>query len=80
MATKPTENTAKFETLSRGVQYRVEGDYLFLSIPVSKAALAAAPASGSGKSRVVATTNGNITVPGVPNLKLGINAYVPLVS
>jgi len=32
--------------------------------------------SGSGKSEVVATTRGNITLPG--GLKLGLNCYRPL--
>jgi hypothetical protein len=33
--------------------------------------------SASGKSRVVASTHGNIGIPGT-NVKLGINAYVPI--
>lgn len=33
--------------------------------------------SASGKSRVVASTHGNIGIPGT-NVKLGVNAYVPV--
>lgn len=33
--------------------------------------------SASGKSDKLASTNGNIDVPGVPGLKLGVNAYFP---
>lgn len=31
--------------------------------------------SASGKTQVVATTSGNVEVPGFPGLKLGVNAY-----
>lgn len=33
--------------------------------------------SASGKTTVVATTSGNIDVPGFPGLKVGVNAYGP---
>lgn len=33
--------------------------------------------SASGKSRVVASTHGNVSIPGT-YVKLGINAYVPV--
>jgi hypothetical protein len=33
--------------------------------------------SKSGKTTVVATTEGNVSVPGFPEIKLGINAYKP---
>lgn len=32
--------------------------------------------SGSGKSEVVATTEGNQSIPGFPEIKLGLNVYV----
>jgi len=32
-------------------------------------------ASKSGKSVIVASTQGNIPVPGMPNMKLGLNVY-----
>jgi hypothetical protein len=31
--------------------------------------------SKSGKSTVIASTEGNITIPGTNNLKLGVNCY-----
>lgn len=33
--------------------------------------------SASGKTQVVATTSGNVDVPGFPGLKLGVNCYGP---
>jgi len=31
--------------------------------------------SKSGKSTVIASTHGNITIPGTDNIKLGVNCY-----
>lgn len=33
-------------------------------------------ASSSGKSETVATTSGNQSVPGFPNMKIGLNVFV----
>jgi len=33
--------------------------------------------SASGKSQVIASTRGNVVVPGTDGLKLGVNAYRP---
>jgi hypothetical protein len=33
--------------------------------------------SKSGKSRVIATTSGNVTIPGTDDVKLGLNIYKP---
>lgn len=32
--------------------------------------------SSSGKTTIVATTSGNVPVPGFPHIKIGVNAYV----
>lgn len=32
--------------------------------------------SASGKSETVATTEGNVEIPGFPGLRIGLNAYV----
>jgi len=34
--------------------------------------------SSSGKSAIIATTEGNVTVPGHDNIKLGLNLYKPV--
>lgn len=31
--------------------------------------------SGSGKTQVIASTNGNISIDGAPEMKLGLNLY-----
>lgn len=33
--------------------------------------------SASGKSETVATTEGNVEIPGHPEVRLGLNCYVP---
>jgi hypothetical protein len=55
----------------------VDGNKLCIVIDVSPEALAKAPASASGKSKVVASTHGNqaIGLPGGKVLHLGVNAY-----
>jgi hypothetical protein len=56
----------------------VDGNKLCIVIDISPAALAAAQASKSGKSKVVASTHGNkaIGLPGGAVLCLGVNAYM----
>ena len=53
----------------------IKGDVLHIQIPVNKIP----QASASGKSLVVATTNGNVSTPvivqGKP-LTIGLNAYI----
>jgi ABC-type dipeptide/oligopeptide/nickel transport system ATPase component len=36
--------------------------------------------SGSGKSVIVGTTSGNVSVPGREDIKAGINIYKPAIS
>ena len=31
----------------------------------------------TGKTIIVATSSGNVEIPGVPGMKLGLNLYVP---
>jgi len=55
----------------------VDGNKLVVVIDVSPEALKAAPASNSGKTRLLASTNGNKAI-GLPNgrvISLGVNAY-----
>lgn len=33
--------------------------------------------SSSGKSLIVASTQGNVSIPGVPDVKMGLNIYRP---
>ena len=52
----------------------VDSDKLTIVVDLSKSM----GASKSGKSEVIASSQGNITVPGSDNLKLGLNVYRPL--
>ena len=55
----------------KNIEMNVEGKTLTLKIDLSKEQ----GKSKSGKSTVVATTEGNLSVPGHPEIKLGVNCY-----
>ena len=58
------------QTIGKNVEFKVEGKKLTLVIDLeSEQGL-----SGSGKSTIVATSSGNVQVPGT-DVTLGINAY-----
>ena len=45
---------------------------------VTISAKAARLASKSGKSQILASTQGNVPVPGIADAKIGLNVYVPV--
>jgi hypothetical protein len=55
------------------VDMKVQGDKLLITVDLSKSY----GLSSSGKSQVVATTSGNISVPGREEIKIGLNIYRP---
>lgn len=55
------------------IKQQLNGNILTLTIDLS----AAGERSKSGKSIVIATTSGNISVTGKPEFKLGLNLYKP---
>ena len=55
----------------KNVRTRIEGDILTITIDLSKSF----GLSGSGKSEIIATTAGNMTIPGTNDIKLGLNCY-----
>jgi hypothetical protein len=58
--------------LGRNVKAEVEGDTLILRLDLK----AVGERSASGKTLVVATTSGNVPVPGTnPVMSLGLNLY-----
>lgn len=57
--------------MSKNVEMKVQGDKLVIVIDLSKSF----GLSASGKSTTVATTAGNVSVPGREDIKIGINAY-----
>ena len=61
------------QNLGKNVEFKVEGKKLTLVIDLE----AEQGLSGSGKSTIVATTSGNVKLPGDSGVTLGINAYRP---
>lgn len=55
----------------KNIEMTVTGDKLVITIDLKKDF----GVSASGKSIVIATTAGNVSVPGHESIKLGINAY-----
>jgi len=62
-----------FVPLNEGVTYRVEGDTLFLAIPISPGAKAQARLSASGKMRMLGTTHGFQTLPDGSGIRVSLN-------
>lgn len=58
----------------QNVDLKVQGNTLIITVDLSKSS----GLSGSGKSQIIATTAGNIPVPGYPEIKLGLNIYRPV--
>jgi len=56
----------------KNVQMELKGSILTVTMDLSKRG----DKSKSGKSLQVASTEGNISVPGMEGVKIGINAYV----
>ena len=59
--------------LGKNIEFEVKGGKLLLTIDLKKEQ----GQSVSGKSTIVATTSGNVKVPGA-DLTLGFNAYRPI--
>ena len=59
-----------------GAHYTMNDEKLVISIPISDLAIKTAPISGSGRTRLVATTHGFMVLPGPNGLKLNLNLTV----
>ena len=57
----------------QNVKFQVEGDQLVIVVDLSQQV----GESASGKSVIIATTGGNVVVPGCEELKIGLNVYRP---
>jgi hypothetical protein len=55
------------------VDLEIKGNILTIKVDLSKVGAL----SKSQKSRLIATTNGNITIPTTNNIRMGLNIYVP---
>jgi hypothetical protein len=55
----------------KNVEIKVQGNTLILTVDLSKSF----GLSSSGKSEMVATTEGNVSLPGHEEVKVGLNVY-----
>lgn len=55
----------------KNIELRVEHGKLIVTVDLSKEL----GPSSSGKSVMIATTEGNVEVPGAPDVKIGLNVY-----
>ena len=58
----------------KNVEMKVEGNKLIIKVDLSKNF----GASRSGKSKVIASSEGNLSVPGKEKIKLGLNVYTAI--
>src|SRR6266568_6839147 len=58
----------------QNVQFQVQGDKLVIIVDLSQEI----GESASGKSVIIATTSGNVSVPGRDDVKVGLNVYRPV--
>jgi hypothetical protein len=57
----------------KNIEAKVQGDKLVITVDLSKNF----GLSGSGKSVMIASTEGNVAVPGREDVKIGLNVYRP---
>lgn len=60
--------------MMKNLEMTVKGSVLTIVVDLSKSQ----GASKSGKSAIIATTAGNVSVPGADNVKIGLNIYKPI--
>jgi len=61
-------------TVGQNVEVQVKDGKLMITVDLSKSF----GVSGSGKSTIIASTGGNVSVPGQESVKVGLNVYRPL--
>lgn len=62
------------QTVGQNVELRLDGNKLTITVDLSKQL----GISGSGKSQIIASTGGNVSVPGNESVKIGLNIYRPV--
>ena len=70
---KQVMRVKKGEGSMQNVEFEVESDQLIIRVDLSQEL----GESSSGKSVIIATTGGNVTVPGREAVKAGLNVYRP---
>ena len=63
----------ELELMAKNIETKVQGDKLVITIDLSKNF----GLSSSGKSLIIASSEGNIPVPGREDIKIGVNVYRP---
>lgn len=63
----------------RNVKFTTLDNMLFIAVAIDAATINASPTSGSGKSKSVGSTLGNVAIPGLPT-KFGVNVYNPVTA
>jgi hypothetical protein len=63
----------ELELMAKNIETRVQGDKLVITVDLSKNY----GLSSSGKSLIIATSEGNVPVPGREDIKIGVNVYRP---
>jgi hypothetical protein len=58
----------------KNVNMSIKGDALTITVNLKETGTL----SKSGNSEVIATTKGNVSVPGRPDVKIGLNIYQPV--
>lgn len=59
--------------MSQNVEMKVQGEKLVITVDLARSL----GPSGSGKSMIIASTGGNVSVPGHEAVKIGLNVYRP---
>jgi hypothetical protein len=62
--------------MAKNIETKVQGEKLIITVDLSKSY----GLSGSGKSEIIASTEGNISLPGHEEVKIGVNVYRPAKS
>jgi hypothetical protein len=60
--------------MAKNCEFKIVGSILTITVDLSKKQ----GVSASGKSEVIATTEGNISIPGNEAIKCGLNIYTPV--
>lgn len=56
----------------KNIEMNLDGDVLTIKVDLSKTF----GKSSSGKSTIIASTEGNVSIPGKEEVKIGLNVYV----
>jgi hypothetical protein len=63
----------ELELMAKNIETKVQGDKLVITIDLTKNF----GLSSSGKSLIIASSEGNVPVPGREDIKIGVNVYRP---